>query len=169
MRKLWLAAAWALSVTACASSSNNQGTLVGRAQLVDSAGQPAGEATLYAVTDGMRVVATLPGLPAGAHGFHVHSVGRCERPGFESAGPHHNPTNRQHGTQNPNGPHAGDLPNVNQASVNFLVTGLQATGPNGIFDSDGSALVVHAQADDMRTDPSGNSGARIRCGVIERP
>jgi Cu-Zn family superoxide dismutase len=157
-----------VSVTACASSSDD-GTLVGRARLIDANGQPAGEATFWAVTDGMRVVATLPNLPAGAHGFHVHSVGSCQPPGFESAGPHHNPTHREHGTQNPNGPHAGDLPNVDQASVNFLVAGLQATGATGIFDADGSALVVHAQADDLRTDPSGNAGARIRCGVIERP
>ena len=169
MKTYWMAAALAASVTACASSSN-EGNLIGRAQLVDTAGQPAGEASFYAVTDGVRIVATLPNLPAGAHGFHVHSVGKCDAPSFESAGPHHNPGNREHGTQNPNGPHAGDLPNASQPSFNRLVTtGLQATGPSGIFDADGSALVVHAQPDDMRTDPSGNAGARIRCGVIVRP
>lgn len=155
---------------ACASSgSSNGGTLVGRAQLIDGNGQPAGEARLFSVAEGIRVEATLPGVTQSGHGFHVHSVGRCDPPSFESAGPHHNPTNREHGLQNPNGPHAGDLPNVDRTSVSFVVPGLTVTGPNSIFDADGSALVLHADPDDMRTDPSGNSGARIRCGVIERP
>ncbi len=168
MQKLWLAGVvvWA---AACASSSGNDGTLIGRAQLIDSAGQPAGEARLWSVAEGIRVEATLPGVLPRGHGFHVHAVGLCDPPAFESAGPHHNPTNREHGTMNPNGPHAGDLPNVDRTSVSFVVPGLTATGPNSIFDSDGSALVLHADPDDLRTDPSGNSGARIRCGVIQRP
>ena len=167
MRKLWLAGVvvW----TACASSSGSNGPLVGRAQLIDSNGQPAGMARLYAVAEGIRVEATLPGVTPGGHGFHVHAVGLCDPPSFESAGPHHNPTNRQHGAQNPNGPHAGDLPNVDRTNVSFVVPGLTVSGPNSIFDGDGSALVLHANPDDQRTDPSGNSGARIRCGVIERP
>ena len=168
MKRSWVAGV--LLVLAGCASSQDEGSLVGRATFIDANGQPAGDALLYSAAAGIRVVANLPDLPEGQHGFHVHAVGSCQPPSFESAGSHHNPTNRQHGLQNPNGPHAGDMPNVGgRMPVTFVVEGLAVTGPNGIFDADGSAIVVHADADDMKTDPSGNSGARIRCGVIERP
>jgi superoxide dismutase, Cu-Zn family len=166
MRKVLAVAV--LVAAGCASSSDT-GTPVGRVRFVDTNGQAAGEATLYQVDEGIRVVANLPNAPGGEHGFHFHAVGQCVAPSFESAGGHFNPTQRQHGRLNPNGPHAGDMPNVNPASVNIVVAGLQMTGPNGLMDADGAALVLHAGADDERTDPSGNSGARIRCGVVERP
>jgi Cu-Zn family superoxide dismutase len=100
----------------------------------------------------------------------VHAVGRCDPPGFDSAGPHWNPTNRQHGTLNPNGPHAGDLGNLNVGPAGTVnVSGTTHGGKLGeLLDADGAALVVHANADDYRTDPSGNSGPRIACGVIRR-
>jgi Cu-Zn family superoxide dismutase len=109
------------------------------------------------------------------HGIHVHTVGRCDGPGFESAGPHWNPTNRRHGMNNPQGPHGGDLPNVTVAANGVLgetvtLVGADLTTPPGVpgalIDADGAALVIHAQADDYVTDPSGNSGARIACAVI---
>jgi len=108
-------------------------------------------------------------LAAGTHGMHVHSVGKCTPPDFASAGPHLNPGNRQHGTENPQGPHEGDLPSlvVNEAGgaqMNFTING----SFDDLFDVDGASFVVHADPDDMKTDPSGNSGERLLCGVIYR-
>jgi Cu-Zn family superoxide dismutase len=154
-------------VAGCASGEGSE-ALVGRVRFVDTNGQAAGEASLYQAAEGIRIVGTLPNIPAGTHGFHVHAVGECTAPTFDSAGPHFNPTQRQHGRLNPAGPHAGDMPNVNGPELNVVVVGLQMIGPSGILDANGAALVLHANADDERTDPSGNSGARIRCGVIER-
>jgi Cu-Zn family superoxide dismutase len=163
MRNLW----WlALVCAACASTSDGDDTYVGSVTFVDPTGQPAGTGTVFTSGDGIRVVADLTGLPSGPHGFHIHTVGRCNGPSFDSAGGHYNPTGKQHGTLNPNGPHLGDLPNLNSSSVTLNVPGVKVTGVGGLFDNDGAALVVHQQPDDLRTDPSGNSGARIRCGVI---
>jgi Cu-Zn family superoxide dismutase len=113
-------------------------------------------------------------LPHGIHGVHVHSVGRCDPPGFESAGPHWNPSGRLHGLASPRGPHAGDLPNVTVAANGVLgetvtLSGASLVGTGGagaLLDADGASLVLHATADDNVTDPSGNSGARIACAVI---
>jgi Cu-Zn family superoxide dismutase len=162
MRQLMLCVA--VVVAGCASGQET-GPPDARARLVDTNGQPAGELSLYSLTEGTRVVGDLPSLPAGAHGFHFHAVGSCEPPSFESAGGHFNPTNRQHGLHNPNGPHLGDMPNISTSRVNLVVQGLQLAT---LLDSDGAAIVLHANPDDLRTDPSGNSGARIRCGVVER-
>jgi Cu-Zn family superoxide dismutase len=108
------------------------------------------------------------------HGIHFHAVGRCDPPDFMSAGDHFNPTNRQHGQRNPQGPHAGDLPNLTveangtatYQATNALVT--LGPGANSLLDADGSALVIHADPDDDVTDPAGNSGGRIACAVIAR-
>jgi Cu-Zn family superoxide dismutase len=112
------------------------------------------------------------GLPAGHYGVHLHAVGRCEAPAFASAGPHWNPTARQHGSLNPAGHHLGDLPNLDVDAMGggrleFSISGASLNGADGIFDADGAALVIHAAADDYRTDPTGNSGARIACGVLK--
>ena len=108
------------------------------------------------------------GMPAGTHGLHLHMVGKCEGPKFESAGAHWNPDGKQHGTENPEGPHKGDLPNVTIAADGALAQTLTVAGVTlaDLQDSDGSALVVHAQPDDNKTDPSGNSGDRIACAVV---
>jgi Cu-Zn family superoxide dismutase len=157
-----------LGIVAGCASGGGTGTPAARANLIDSNGQAAGEVSLYPTENGVRVIGDLPNMPAGAHGFHFHAVGSCQTPGFESAGGHFNPTGRQHGLQNPNGPHLGDMPNVSTSRINLVVQGLQLTGSNGLLDSDGAAVVLHANPDDLRTDPAGNAGARIRCGVIER-
>lgn len=118
------------------------------------------------------LTASVRGMPQGTYGMHVHAVGRCEGPKFESAGAHWNPENQQHGTQNPQGPHAGDLQNieVGQAGSGGVTANLQNVALRGgltpMLDQDGAALIIHAKADDYRTDPSGNSGDRIACAVL---
>jgi superoxide dismutase, Cu-Zn family len=137
-------------------------------------GQSMGGARLEPEGDGVRVSIRVTGLtPNQEHGLHFHAVGRCEGPTFESAGGHFAPHGRQHGSENPQGPHAGDLPNLRAnaegvADTSFVTNTVRlASGvEQGLFQQGGTALVVHAQPDDYRTDPSGNSGDRIACGVI---
>ena len=137
------------------------------AQLRTSQGASAGSATVTPVADGLALAVTVEGLPPGQHGVHIHMVGRCDAPTFESAGAHWNPSNRQHGLENAQGPHAGDMPNLTvgedgRGSLEHRLGG----NLDNFLDADGSALVVHAAVDDQRTDPSGNSGGRIACGVF---
>jgi Cu-Zn family superoxide dismutase len=144
------------------------------ADLKTPRGEPAGTARFWQTGEDVRVLAEVRGMPAGAHGIHLHAVGRCEGSDFTSAGGHFNPANRKHGLQNPEGPHAGDMPNIQVGAdgtgrldyVSRAVT--LGAGPTSVFDQDGTALVVHAGPDDQRTDPAGNSGGRIACGVIRR-
>ena len=144
------------------------------AELRDPNGQVVGSATFAEEGGGVRISVQARNLPPGPHGIHVHAVGRCDPPDFMSAGGHFNPTNRQHGLRNPAGPHAGDLPNMEIGAngtgqfnaVNNLLT--LGSGPNSLFDADGSSIVIHAMPDDDVTDPAGNSGARIACGLIAR-
>lgn len=142
--------------------------------LVNTAGQPIGSVRAWQTAGAVSFRVSASGLPHGIHGIHVHSVGRCDPPDFASAGPHWNPANRKHGLNNPAGPHAGDIPNVEVAAngvlgatVTLAGASLTGAGPAGVLlDADGAALVLHAAADDNATDPSGNSGARIACAVI---
>jgi Cu-Zn family superoxide dismutase len=144
------------------------------AELRDGQGRVVGNATLTEVGGGVHLLLEVHGLPPGAKGVHIHEIGKCDPPAFTSAGNHFNPGQRQHGLQIPQGPHAGDLPNIpidgdgngRLETVTERVT--FGRGPTSIFDSDGSALVVHGAPDDFKTDPTGNTGARIACGVIER-
>ncbi len=143
-----------------------------RAELRNAGGQVVATATFTQIGNTMRLLVEAQGLPAGVKGVHIHAVGKCDPPDFTSAGSHFNPQGKQHGALNPQGPHAGDLPNLTVGadgkgrleSTTELVTLLG--GPHSVFDADGSALVIHAAPDDFRTDPTGNSGARIACGVI---
>jgi Cu-Zn family superoxide dismutase len=142
-----------------------------RAELKNAAGARVGEASLQDTAEGVKVSATFVDLPSGQHAFHVHAVGRCEPP-FDSAGGHFNPTGRQHGRDNPQGPHAGDMPNIELSdrtppSIEIVLKDTTLDrGPNRLLDADGASLVVHERADDYVTDPAGNAGARIACGVI---
>ena len=121
----------------------------------------------------MQISATFTGLPPGAHAFHIHEVGKCEPP-FESAGKHFNPTGKQHGKDNPAGPHGGDLPNIEVPStgrvkIDVTVKDVSLDGGRaGLLDADGAALVVHEGVDDHKSDPAGNSGKPLACGVIRR-
>lgn len=164
----------ASAAAACAGERRVDEAGGARAVLRNAAGAEVGTATFVEEGGAVRVEVDVRDLPAGEKGVHVHETGACDPPTFESAGGHFNPQGRQHGTLNPQGPHAGDLPNleVGQDGRGRLDAGTDrfslSEGPGNLLDADGSAIVVHAQRDDLRTDPSGNSGDRIACGVIER-
>ncbi|SNS32966.1 superoxide dismutase, Cu-Zn family [Sphingomonas laterariae] len=171
-----LAAAGLLA--ACASSGSADtapevpATTSATANLVGPDGTAMGIATLTQMSDGIRLVVDGRGLPAGPHGLHVHQTGKCEAPGFTTAGGHWNPTNMVHGKDAAGGPHWGDLPNLiagtdgaGRLEVTLPGTRL-AGGDHPLFDADGAAVVIHAGPDDYKTDPSGNSGGRIACGVV---
>ncbi len=142
------------------------------AKMEGAAGRDLGTLTLTESGGGIAVSGQLVGLPPGEHGFHVHAVGKCEGPSFESAGAHWNPTNKAHGTDNPAGPHLGDLQNLtvgDDSSVTVHATTPSGTlhGENPLLDGDGAAIVIHAAADDYQSNPAGNSGKRIACGVVQ--
>jgi Cu-Zn family superoxide dismutase len=166
-----LAACSALAGCSAVTQPGATGTTA-TAEVRNAAGQGVGTATFTDVTGGVRIVAEFRNLPPGAHAVHIHEVGRCEPPGFSSAGNHYNPGKREHGILNPKGPHAGDLPNVTIAAdgtgrLETLTDRITLrSGSMSVLDSDGSTLVVHAAPDDFKTDPTGNSGNRIACGVI---
>lgn len=131
-------------------------------------GADVGTARVTEVAGGLRITIDAQGMPAGLHGAHVHTVGHCDAPDFTTAGGHWNPTGAKHGSMNPQGPHEGDLPNLivgtdGRGTIGIVIPGATMAG---LLDADGSAIVVHAKPDDLMTDPSGNSGARIACGVF---
>lgn len=140
--------------------------------LKDAKGNSVGMAMISAAKGGgISIDLDVKGLPPGEHAIHVHAVAKCEPP-FTSAGGHFNPANKKHGMQNPEGAHAGDMPNFTVAANGTAKTTIvnknvvMADGPNSIYANGGTALVIHAAADDMKTDPAGNAGDRIACGPI---
>ena len=140
--------------------------------ILDARGQPVATVVASDAGDALRIRVDATGLSSGVYGIHLHSVGRCEAPGFETAGPHWNPAGREHGRDNPRGQHLGDLPNLlvgtdRRGTLEFTIPGASLGGPGArLLDADGAAIVLHARPDDYRTDPSGNSGSRIACGVL---
>jgi Cu-Zn family superoxide dismutase len=166
---------WSLALLVCTAVSVEAQERA-TAKMINTAGATVGTATITPTVRGTGVLIniTLNGLPAGTHALHIHTVGKCDTPDFVSAGGHFNPGGKEHGTENPNGAHAGDLPNVEflargEDHVSVAVGGVTlGPGPNSLFHPGGTALVIHASPDDNKTDPSGNAGARIACGVIER-
>lgn len=139
--------------------------------LVNTAGQAIGAVTASQTSGGVTLAISASALPHGLHGVHVHAVGRCDPPSFETALPHWNPAGRQHGFNNPQGSHAGDLPNITASSGGVARETLVLSGASlaTLADADGSALIIHASADDYSTDPSGDSGSRIACAVLAPP
>ena len=155
-----------LLLTACISNGEPEGGAP--VPLVNTAGQSIGSIRAWQTSGGVAFKIYATGLPHGIHGIHVHSVGRCDPPDFTSAGPHWNPAGRKHGLNNPAGPHAGDMRNVEVAANGVLQATVVLPGASmaNLLDADGAALVIHAAPDDYVTDPSGNSGARIACAVL---
>jgi Cu-Zn family superoxide dismutase len=165
-----------LAATAVAASAAKMKPVVATIHTAD--GKDAGTVTLRPGKSGaVNLRVDVKNLPPGLHGMHIHQYAKCDPPDFKSAGAHFNPGSKQHGTQNPNGPHAGDMPfNLTVAAdgtdkTEFSTKGisLDPTALDSVFTGDGTSIVIHEKADDMMSDPSGNSGARIACGIIRTP
>ncbi|EQB38313.1 MULTISPECIES: superoxide dismutase family protein [Virgibacillus] len=142
--------------------------------LKDADNKVVGTATLTEGENGVNIHLEGENLSPGMHGFHIHEAGSCEAPDFKSAGGHFNPTNTNHGKDDPEGPHAGDLPNIEVAedgTVNTEATAemvtLEKGKDNSLYKDGGTALVIHAGEDDYQSQPSGDAGDRVACGVIE--
>lgn len=144
------------------------------ADIKDAQGKSLGTAELVETPHGVLVSVKLDGVAPGAHALHLHAVGQCQGPDFKSAGAHFNPSSATHGYKSAKGPHAGDLPNVHVEKDGMLNAEAFAAGTTlgagdkSLFDADGTAIVVHAKPDDYATDPAGNAGDRIACGVVEK-
>ncbi|NIJ21767.1 Cu-Zn family superoxide dismutase [Sphingomonas naasensis] len=168
-----VAVAAAAVLGGCATPEQNARYMAGhfraQADITNPAGEKIGTAIAEEVDGAIRVMIEAGNLPAGEHGTHIHTVGKCEGPDYASAGGHWNPTTHQHGRENPAGPHAGDMPNLNIGASGRDRTIFTLPGGTfeGLLDQDGAAIVIHANADDYKTDPSGNSGGRIACGVFQ--
>ena len=172
-RPLALILPFAAVLAGCQTTDELPTDRLGQATLRLANGLPGGTAQLFGSGTQVNISIALAGISQGVHGVHLHRVGSCDAPDFESAGEHLDPEGRQHGSQNPAGAHLGDLPNTTIGSsgagtVSATLRGSRDAVLSRLFDADGTAVVVHASPDDYRTDPSGNSGSRIACGELTR-
>ena len=145
-----------------------------KVELNDAEGRSVGSLILTPTASGVRIALDLKDIPPGEHALHVHVTPKCEGPKFASAGEHFNPANKRHGLKNPDGPHAGDMNNFTvgengSAKATISAPGITlGDGANSLFANGGTSILVHARADDMVTDPAGNAGDPIACGVIAK-
>jgi Cu-Zn family superoxide dismutase len=173
MMKLGLAVAAALTLLVPALAKD-KGPAPVVVSVQNGQGKNVGTAKLSQVANGVKITLNLHDLTPGEHAIHVHQVAKCDVPDFKTAGGHFNPDGKHHGLQNPEGPHAGDIPNFTadakgKSKATVIATGVTLSdGPRSVFTAGGTSLVVHAKADDGKTDPSGNSGDRIACGLISK-
>jgi Cu-Zn family superoxide dismutase len=142
-----------------------------RAELKDPSGRTVGDVRFIDTPNGLLLRAMVSGLPAGTHAMHLHATGLCEAPSFESAGGHFNPDTQEHGCLDAKGPHRGDLPNIHMSPTPlqldvFVADVRLRTGPAMLLDGDGAAVVIHAGADDYQSEPAGDAGKRLACGVV---
>jgi Cu-Zn family superoxide dismutase len=156
------------------ANAPSAGVGIGRAtaRMRDPQGRDLGEVVLTETAQGIQLTGQLGGLAPGQRAIHLHQTGRCEAPSFQSAGGHWNPTNTQHGFDVAGGPHLGDMRNITvgadgNVAVQNATPGGRLREANGLIDGDGAAVVIHVRPDDYRTQPSGNAGDRIACGVVE--
>ena len=169
VRHLLLVPALICTATAYGQSAKK---VTAHATIKNSQGAEIGTATITGAGNGVKIVLKASNLPPGVHGFHIHTVGKCEGPAFASAGGHLNPEMRMHGKNNLMGPHDGDLMNITVDAKGKVKATLMADhaslgeGPNSLFHDGGTALMIHEMPDDYKTDPTGNAGARIACGVV---
>lgn len=149
-------------------------TPAAEADLINPDGDSIGTVQLTQVSNGVKISADLSDLSPGMHAFHIHGTGKCEPPDFKSAGGHFNPEGKKHGLKNPDGPHAGDMENIEvgeDGTAHVEVVNTRVTlgeGKNSLFQAAGTAIVIHAKGDDNMSDPAGNAGPRVACGVIEK-
>jgi len=166
-----------LAASACATAASDAAAPAAaptaRASLAAGDGSPRGEATVTEAADGLHVLVKAQGLTPGMHAVHIHTTGMCTAPDFTSAGGHWDPTAREHGEEHPAGKHMGDMPNMMAGSdgmgeMEYVVPGgMIQSGSMPLLDADGAAIVIHAQADDNKSDPAGNAGSRVACGVLK--
>lgn len=157
-----------------ASLAQGKGPAPAHTDLINAQGEKVGIAKLTQTPKGVRIALDASKLTPGVHAFHIHAVGKCDPPDFKTAGGHFNPEGKKHGLKNPEGPHAGDMQNITvgeKGTVKTTVVDPRVTlgeGANSLFHPDGTSLVIHEKADDEMTDPAGNAGARVACGVVSR-
>ena len=174
MKFLALAAAlpFALATSACATAADTPAAPTAAAKLAAGDGAARGTASVTQAADGLHVLVKAIGVTPGIHAVHIHTTGQCTGPDFTSAGGHWNPTAHKHGKDNPAGPHMGDMPNMQakpdgSGEIEYVVPGgAISDGATPLLDADGAAIVIHAQADDYKSDPTGNAGGRVACGVL---